>query len=147
MFFLIVHFLELASWSQLSSLHRGSSVTSIKRWKPISMLIDHHSCVFHLSTSFITLHNPMPALMNSLNSCFHLKSWIRWITADTGRERFPGASSCFSFFFFSFLSFFFFFFAGCTSQRSIIEALDITVNINAPSFPLRECVDKRLWGT
>ncbi len=43
-------FLELAFQSQLSFLHQGSSIASI------------------------TLHNPMPALMDSLNSCFYFLS-------------------------------------------------------------------------
>ncbi len=30
--------------------------------------------VFSLSTDFITLHNPTPALMNSLNSCSNIHS-------------------------------------------------------------------------
>ncbi len=30
----------------------------------------YHSFDFHLSTSFITLYSPSPALMNSLNSCW-----------------------------------------------------------------------------
>ncbi len=62
-----VSFLELAFQSQLSSLHQGSSTASIKRWKGF--------CGFHLRTSFITLHNPMPALMNSLNSCYYYPKW------------------------------------------------------------------------
>ncbi len=90
-------FLELAFQSQLSSLHQGSSITSIKRWKWFNIPV---TSGFHLRTGFITLHNPTPALMNSLNSCCQLlvyfqkcdREWTFMIN-EPGLNSFPPPSA------------------------------------------------------
>ncbi len=58
----LVHLFRAGFQSQFSSLQKGSSIPSLKR------------CIASVKrcTSCITLHRPIPALMDSLNFCFFL---------------------------------------------------------------------------